>query len=188
MKNNQLIKNIKFLFLLFAIFLSSNTTLTAQDKTVNISGFIVDTDGEAIIGASISVLNTREGTVSDIDGNFRINTQIGKTLQISYIGYKSVEQKIISSAPLKIVMEEDINEVDEIVVIGYGVQKRSDLTASISSVKSGELASTSTTSLDQGLQGRAAGVVVLNTSGQPGGATSIRIRGTSSINGTNEPL
>lgn len=188
MKNNQLFKNIKFLFLLFAILLSSNTTIIAQDKTVNISGVIVDTDGEAIIGASILVLNTREGTVSDIDGNFKINTQIGKTLQISYIGYKSVEQKIISSAPLKIVMEEDINEVDEIVVIGYGVQKRSDLTASISSVKSGELASTSTTSLDQGLQGRAAGVVVLNTSGQPGGATSIRIRGTSSINGTNEPL
>ena len=85
-------------------------------------------------------------------------------------------------------MKEDVQQMDEIVVVGYGVQKKSDLTASISSIKAEDVITTAGSSIDQGIQGRASGVVVLNTSGQPGGSTSIRIRGTSSINGTNEPL
>ena len=160
----------------------------AQNKTIQIKGNVSDKEGEPIIGATIGVEGTSNGTVSDLDGNFHLMAAPNSILKISFVGYKTEEVKVIAGKDIKVVLTEDSQLLDDIVVVGYGVQKKSDLTSSISTIKADDLSATSITSLDQGLQGRAAGVVVLNTSGQPGGSTSIRIRGTSSINGNNEPL
>jgi TonB-linked SusC/RagA family outer membrane protein len=157
-------------------------------QTYQIHGVVVDTKGEPIIGATVAVSGTSEGAITDMDGNFSINVPKGKTISISYVGYKSQELPVTVSKDYDVTLVEDSKSLDDVVVVGYGVQKKSDLTSAISSIKSEDLIATSITSFDQGLQGRASGVVVLNTSGQPGGATSIRIRGTSSINGNNEPL
>ncbi len=161
---------------------------TAMAQNVQVSGTVVDIKGEPIIGATVSVAGTSTGAVTDLDGRFQVNAPKGKTLTITYVGYKSQEVKITEQKDLDITLVEDSKSLDDVVVVGYGVQKKSSLTSAISSVKADDLVATSITSFDQGLQGRASGVVVLNTSGQPGGATSIRIRGTSSINGNNEPL
>ncbi len=165
----------------------ANMTLSAQNSSL-VSGSVHDESGESIIGASVTVVGAKTGTITDVDGNFSINAKVGDVLQFTYLGFVTLQHKIVSSAPIHITMKEDVQQMDEIVVVGYGVQKKSDLTASISSIKAEDVITTAGSSIDQGIQGRASGVVVLNTSGQPGGSTSIRIRGTSSINGTNEPL
>lgn len=180
-------KTIKILILLFSTLFLANSILLGQNTT-KITGTVLDETGVSIIGASVVVVGTKDGTITDLDGRFSVNAKVGDVLKFSFLGYKSVEHTITSVSPIDIVMKEDLHEMDEVVVVGYGVQKKSDLTASISSIKADELMATAGSSIDQGIQGRASGVVVLNTSGQPGGATSIRIRGTSSINGTNEPL
>lgn len=178
---------MKILILLICSSLFMNIAVFAQN-TSHIIGNVYDESGDPIIGVSIILSGSKNGTITDIDGNFSINARIGDILKFTYLGYQPLDHKITSSSPIRIVMKEDAHAIDEIVVVGYGVQKKSDLTASISSIKAEDMISTAGSSIDQGIQGRASGVVVLNTSGQPGGATSIRIRGTSSINGTNEPL
>lgn len=160
----------------------------AQTTVMQIKGNVSDKSGEAVIGATIGIEGTANGTISDLNGDFHLSVPQNSVLKISFVGYKTEEIKVTSTKELKIVLTEDTQFLDDVVVVGYGVQKKSDLTSAISTIKSSDLVGTSITSLDQGLQGRAAGVVVLNTSGQPGGGTSIRIRGTSSINGNNEPL
>lgn len=180
-------KNIKILILLTCSLFLANMTLSAQN-TSHVTGSVHDETGESIIGVSVTVVGAKGGTITDIDGNFSINAKVGDVLQFTYIGFVTLQHKVESSLPVRVIMKENIHEMDEIIVVGYGVQKKSDLTASISSIKADEMITTAGSSIDQGIQGRASGVVVLNTSGQPGGATSIRIRGTSSINGTNEPL
>lgn len=182
---NNTVRIISKMMLLVGILLCS---ATAMAQNVQVSGTVVDIKGEPIIGATVSVAGTSTGAVTDLDGRFQVNAPKGKTLTITYVGYKSQEVKITEQKDLDITLVEDSKSLDDVVVVGYGVQKKSSLTSAISSVKADDLVATSITSFDQGLQGRASGVVVLNTSGQPGGATSIRIRGTSSINGNNEPL
>lgn len=162
-------------------------TLNAQQTMMNVKGRITDGSGEPVIGASVIVKGTTQGVISDINGQFALEVAGQSVLEISYVGYKTQSVKVTRNV-LNIVLEEDSQVLEDVVVVGYGVQKKSDLTSSISTIKSDELSATAITSLDQGLQGRAAGVAVLNTSGQPGAGTSIRIRGTSSINGNNEPL
>lgn len=185
-------KNIKSYYvvslLLFSFFCLLCGSVTAQNQVMSIKGNVSDKEGEPVIGATIGVEGTSTGAISDINGNFQLSVALNNILKISFVGYKTEEIKVTSGKEIKVVLVEDTQFLDDIVVVGYGVQKKSDLTSAISTIKAGDLAATSITSLDQGLQGRAAGVVVLNTSGQPGGATSIRIRGTSSINGNNEPL
>lgn len=180
-------KNIRNLTLLICTLFFANIALLAQN-TSRITGTVSDESGDPIIGVSITIVGTTGGTITDIDGKFALEAKVGNTLRFSYIGYHPLDQTVTSQTPMKIIMKENIHEIDEVVVVGYGVQKKSDLTASISSIKAEDMITTAGSSIDQGIQGRASGVVVLNTSGQPGGATSIRIRGTSSINGTNEPL
>lgn len=161
----------------------------AQTGMKDIKGTICDESGEPIIGASVIVKGTSNGTISDLDGKFTLSVSDKAVIEISFVGYETQEIKMNTpKTDFKIVLRDDAELLEEVVVVGYGVQKKSDLTSAVATVKSDELAATSVTSLDQGLQGRAAGVVVLNTSGQPGAGTSIRIRGTSSINGNNEPL
>ncbi|MEP2667753.1 MAG: TonB-dependent receptor [Cyclobacteriaceae bacterium] len=160
---------------------------TASAQTYTVTGTVAD-QAEPLIGAAIAEKGTNNGTVTDIYGKFSIQVPAGATLQISYIGYVDQEVVINADRVLNIVLQEDLNELDEIVVIGYGSVKKSDLTGSVASIKSEDFVNTAISSIDQGLQGKVAGMVVSMSSGQPGAPSSVRIRGTSSINGNNEPL
>lgn len=177
-------KLLKLCVLLFCLCSWSNVYAQLRDY----SGMVTEDDGTPLIGVTVLVKNTTNGTVTDIDGKFTIQAQPGDYLVFSYVGYETVEVQLTNDENLVISMEDQSIYLDEMVVVGYGQMKKSDLTAAITSVKSEDLIKTSITSIDQGLQGRAAGVVVTNISGQPGAGTSIRIRGTSSVMGTNEPL
>jgi len=168
------------------LYLYSWSNLYAQYKEY--SGVVTENDDTSLIGVSVSVKNSTNGTVTDIDRKFTIHASPGDFLVFSYVGYETVEIQLTNDEVLLVSMNEQSTYLNEMVVIGYGQLKKSDLTAAIASVKSEDLIKTSITSIDQGLQGRAAGVVVTNISGQPGAGTSIRIRGTSSVMGTNEPL
>lgn len=168
--------------------LLASVNVFAQNGMKDIKGVIYDDKGEPVIGASVIVQGTSNGTISDLDGNFTLSAPEGSVIEVSFVGFKTQKIKVAQKSDFHIVLHDDTELLDEVVVVGYGVQKKSDLTSAVASVKADEIVGTSVTSLDQGLQGRAAGVVVLNTSGQPGAGTSIRIRGTSSINGNNEPL
>jgi TonB-linked SusC/RagA family outer membrane protein len=158
-----------------------------KSQAFEVSGTVSDVNGP-LIGAAIFELGTNNGTVTDQDGKFTINVSNGASIRVSYIGY--IEQKIVvkSGAKLNIILEGDGTELGEVVIIGYGAVKKSDLTGSVASIKSEDFMNTAINSIDQGLQGKAAGLVVSMSSGQPGAPSSVRIRGTSSINGNNEPL
>lgn len=143
-------------------------------------------DGEPLIGASVLVKSSKNGVLTDMDGNFTITVDIGQTLVISYIGYDTKEVKITSQR-MNIQLAENISVLNDVVVVGYGTMKRSDITGATVSVTGDELKKSVSASLDQALQGRAAGVQVTTNSGTPGGGISVSIRGTNSLNG-NEPL
>lgn len=175
---------MKIFFLL--LLLIPGITVFAQQREYK--GSVKEADGLELPGVNIIIENTTRGTTSNLDGLFTIQASPGEVLTFTYIGFEPVELTLGDQTQLNVVMKMYENMLEEMVVVGYGQMKKSDLTAAISSVKSEDLVKTSITSLDQGLQGRVSGVVVTSTSGQPGGGTSIRIRGTSSIMGTNEPL
>src|SRR5690554_2763305 len=156
---------------------------------LNLSGRVIDSSGEPLIGVNILVKGTNKGATTDLDGRFSINDVDDQAiLLISYIGYQSQEIAINGQTSLTIIMQEDIQTLDEVVVIGYGSVKKSDLTGSVASVNSQELNAFPTTNVLQALTGRAAGVQVTQNNGEPGGSISVRIRGTNSIRGSNEPL
>lgn len=150
----------------------------------------MDDKGEPIIGASVVVKGTSTGIITDLDGNYTINeVSEDAWISVSYIGYQSVELRAADSKNLlRIVLKEDTKVLDEVVVVGYGVQKKSDITGSVSSVKSAELLSAPNASTAQALQGRVAGVVVQNSNGAPSGSATIRIRGANSLTYGNDPL
>jgi len=154
-----------------------------------IKGTVSDTDGE-LPGANVVIKGTTTGMTTDLDGNFEIEASDGQIIQISFVGYATQEIKVNSKTPsvLKITMKTDEKVLDEVVVVGYGVQKKSDLTGSVSGVREEKLKETVAASVDQALQGRVSGVSVTNSSGQPGQGASVRVRGTSSLTGNNEPL
>ena len=158
-------------------------------QTVTVSGSVVDArTSEPIIGANVLEQGTTNGTVTDYDGQFQLQVPTGSQLEISYIGY--VTQAIPvgdAGQALEIVLVEDAAELDQVVVIGYGSQRKSDLTGSVSSISEEEIKALPVTGLDQALQGRAAGVYVTQNSGAPGGGVSVRIRGIGSVNNA-EPL
>lgn len=144
------------------------------------------TDGEPLIGATVKVAGTSTGTVTDFDGNYQISAQQGQTLEVSYIGFLTKAVKVTGGV-MNITLDEDKKTLDEVVVVGYGTMKRSDITGSVVSVTGEEIKKSVVTSVDQALQGRAAGVQVTQNSGSPGGGISVSIRGVNSLNG-NEPL
>jgi len=166
------------------------TVPTASDaaQTNTISGVVVDTQGNTLIGVSVMVKGTSKGAITDIDGKFSLQASIGQILQISYIGFVGQEITVNSFEPLNIILEEDAELLEETVVIGYGVQKKSDLTGAVASVKESDLTNRSTSDAAAALQGKAAGVQVLNYSGAPGEEASIRVRGYSSNSGSIGPL
>jgi TonB-linked SusC/RagA family outer membrane protein len=160
----------------------------AQDRTV--SGRIVDQENnEPLAGVSVLVKGTSTGTSTDANGKFAIPVPAGrKQLEISYSGFLQQTVNISAGGEMTIALPRDNSQLNEVQVVGYGVQKKSDLTGSISSIKGSDLTQIATQRVDQALQGRAAGVLVLNTDGAPGGNTTIRVRGMNSINGSNNAL
>ena len=155
-------------------------------QTIEVTGVITDNKGEALIGASVLLKGSAVGTVTDIDGHFSMNAPEGATLLFSYMGYAS--QELPASASMKVTLQEDVQTLQEVVAVGYGTMKRSDITGSVVSVRADEMQQTSAATMDQMLQGRAAGVDVTLNSGAAGAGTSVLIRGVNSLNSTNEPV
>ena len=159
-----------------------------QQATKTITGTVVDAMGP-VIGASVVVKGTSTGVATDFDGNFSLNASPGQTLVITFIGYTTKEVKITAGQTnYNITLEEDKQLLDEVVVVGYGTMKKSDLSGSSSSIGEQALKGSIITSLDQTLQGRATGVTAVTTSGAPGSSSAIRVRGIGSINANQEPL
>lgn len=161
--------------------------MTAADL-LPITGSVVDEKGDPLPGATVTLEGSSSGTVTDIDGNFSIEVNEGGILMISFIGYKTKRISINNQSQITIPMELDESSLEEVVVVGYGAVRKRDLTGSVASVSSDEIKDMALTSLEQGLQGRAAGVQVTQASGEPGGMSTIRIRGGNSLQGGNEPL
>ena len=161
--------------------------LHAQEHTV--SGTVYDVDGTPMPGVSVVVTGTTNGVITDASGNFSIRAASGAVLQFWYLGYETIEETVDGSGKqIEVHMQMSADVLDDVVVVGYGAVKKSDLTGSVGSVKMEAIADLSATSVDGLLQGRAAGLQVMNTSQDPGSGSIIRIRGNSSINGSNTPL
>lgn len=154
-----------------------------------IKGTVSDAD-DVLPGANVVIKGTTQGTTTDMDGNYTIDVEDGQTIEISYVGYqtKTIKISAATKAVQNVKMSTDDNVMEEVVVVGYGVQKKSDLTGSVQGVKEEKLKETVAASIDQALSGRVSGVSVNASSGQPGAASTVRVRGTSSLTGNNDPL
>lgn len=173
---------------LFAIVMFSLVTIPMYGQNRTISGTVKsEADDESLIGVSVKVKEAPGGTITDAQGRYTLQAKSGQTLVFSYIGFRTLEVKIDNQKSIDVSLREDTKMLDEVVVVGYGTMKRSDLTGSVVSVSAEDIKKTVVTSLDQALQGRAAGVSVTQNSGAPGGGISVSIRGINSLNG-NEPL
>jgi len=176
---------VAIVLLIFSFQLSAQETGGGTSQLIK--GVLLDQESnEPLIGASIIEEDTSNGTISDYNGEFEFNATLGATLVVSYIGYTD-KRVTAQSDPMTIYLSSDAKVLEEVVVIGYGSQKKSDLTGSISSIGVKELKQLPSTGLEQALQGRSAGVFITQNSGSPGGAMSIRIRGSGSTLST-EPL
>lgn len=165
-------------------------TLPAWAQQVEVKGLVQDETGEPIIGATVREKgNEKFGTSTDIDGNFTIKvTKPNATLMVTYVGMESQNVALNGRTQITVTLKESSQNLNEIVVVGYGTSKKVDLTGSVASLTQEQMKQGISTNADQMLQGKIAGVQVTSNSGAPGAATSIRIRGASSINGSNEPL
>ena len=164
-----------------------SSNITAQTR--EISGSVTDSAGEPLIGVSIVVKGTTIGTTTDLDGRFSLSTSMGSTLQVSYVGYTSQEVKVTSTSLLRIVMKEDMAQLEEVVVVGYGTQKKVNLTGSVASVTAEDLVNKPVMSTAQAIAGLAPGLSVITNSGRPGSGASVRIRGTGTFSSAgNSPL
>jgi TonB-linked SusC/RagA family outer membrane protein len=176
---------IKLLTLFIVLISFSITKSFAQEKVTG----KVQADGTALPGVNIIVKGTTIGTATDTDGKFKISVpNLNVTLLFSSIGYLTKEVELNGKTEINVTLESDVKTLGEIVVVGYGEVKKSDLTGSVASVKSTEITAFPTTNVVQALAGRAAGVQVIQNNGSPGGGVSVRIRGTNSVQGSNEPL
>ena len=153
-----------------------------------ITGTVNDESGEPIIGASVKVQGTKTGAITDFNGNFSVQADANATLQISYIGYITATVKANGRNNITVTLKEDAQTLNDVVVIGYGVQKKSDLTGAVASVKGDEIKNLSTTDAAAAMQGKVSGVQIINTSGDPTAGASIRVRGYSSNSGSLGPL
>ncbi len=182
----QSLKQIKTILLIAIAFLAG---ISAYAQTRTISGTVLDSGGQPVIGASVMVVgNNSIGAITDIDGKFSLAVPQGAVVSVSCIGYKTQNISTANQTEFSIVLEEDSEFLEETVVIGYGVQKKSDLTGSVASVKEEDFVNRSTTDAAAALQGKAAGVQIINSSGAPGAGASIRVRGYSSNSGNIGPL
>ena len=161
---------------------------SVSQQKKSISGTVTDEKGEPIIGANIVEKGTTNGTITDIDGKYTLRNISGNTLVFSYIGCITQEVLIQNESSINVRLAEDTQKLEEVVVIGYGTVKKSDLTGAVSSIEVGKIKGLSVKSVDQMLQGRSAGLYMVQSSGMPGSGSSVRIRGGNSISGGNEPL
>ncbi|WP_417443150.1 TonB-dependent receptor [Joostella sp.] len=190
-------QNVKFEILDRKILLKKTTTQNNISNNIGVKfeqefevlGQILDNNGTPLPGANVLEKGTSNGTQTDFDGNFSLNVSSGDaTLVVSYIGFTTKEVPLNGQNSITITIEESAAALDEVVVIGYGTQKKTDLTGAVSSLKAKDLNPGANASVDQMMQGRAAGVQITQSSAEPGGGLSIRVRGASSINAGNEPL
>lgn len=157
-------------------------------QTRTISGKVIDSNNESLIGVNVIEKGTTNGTVTDIDGNFSVNVPSNATLLISYVGYISQEISVEGKTSIDIVLVEDSEMLDELVVVGYGTQRKEAVTGSVASMKGDAMREVASSNITQALQGRVAGVEMSQTSSKPGSQMQIRIRGTRSLNASNDPL
>ncbi len=169
------------LAIIFVLFMG----ITAFGQERVITGVVSDNKGESLPGVSVLITGTTTGVVTDLDGKFSIKATNDATLRFSFVGYVSQEIKVNDQTSINVVLSEDVKELNEVVVIGYGVQKKSDLTGAVASVSAKDMQALPAMKVDEALEGHAAGVNVVANSGMPGGSSTIQIRGVSSINGAN---
>ena len=164
----------------------------ARIQATEVSGTVTDSEGEALPGVNVVIKGTTYGGITDLNGNYTIQIPAGQVqpvvLVYSFVGFQTQEIALGNQTTIDVVLEVESLGLDEVVVVGYGSQRKMDVTAAISSIRAEDIVELSTARVDQALQGRSSGVYVLNTDGSPGGRTMIRIRGLNSINGGNEPL
>lgn len=182
----NIIKSIsaRGLFTLLALIIS--ISLHAQNATVK--GVIVDETDTPLIGATVQVKGTATGSITDFDGNYTIKANKGAVITFSYIGYKTQEIKFTGQSPLNVKMIPDNQTLDEVVVVGYGTMKRSDLTGSVASIAAKDVEGFKTSSVAGALGGQIAGVQITSTDGTPGAGFSINIRGVGTLTGDSSPL
>ncbi|MFY0652441.1 MAG: TonB-dependent receptor [Cyclobacteriaceae bacterium] len=155
---------------------------------IDISGKITDENGQGLPGASVVVKGTSSGTTSDLEGNYKLSVPEASTIVVSFVGYSRQEILVGAQSTIDVQMEVDATQLEDIVVVGYGTQKKSDLTGAVTSVGSEDIEGIPVQSMDQAIRGKVAGVQVTQRSGAPGGGSIIRIRGINSIQGGNDPL
>lgn len=161
-----------------------NETILRVEQSVNkIIGKVLDVNGEPLIGVNIQIKGTSSGVISDLNGEFQLSGNVGDVLLCSYIGYKSQEIKVGKGRSLRIVMEEDISAIDEVVVVGYGTAKKTDFTGALSSVNDKKLKEANKVNIGQALQGQIAGVDIVRSGNRPGAGINIMVRGQNSITG-----
>ena len=156
--------------------------LHAQQQAKTVTGTVTDVNGEPIIGANIRIKGTTTGTITDIDGNFSIKAEPQSVIEVSYIGYLTQETVINNQKSIRFLLKEDTKTLDEVVVIGYGVQKKADLTGSVANINTEKLNTQSNANIGQALQGKIAGVDIVSQGGAPGSGTRIMVRGIGTLN------
>lgn len=167
---------------------AERTTALANQQKKIITGTVVDPNGEAVIGANVLVKGTTNGTITDMDGKFSLEVPEGAMLEITYVGYANQEIKVGNQSSLSIIMKDDSEALDELVVVGYGVARKKDLTGAVGAIKGDNLAARKTTQLSTALQGAVSGVTVTRDNNAPGAtAGSIKVRGVTTI-GDTSPL
>ena len=176
-------KNYKLITLLLLLV---SGPLFAQKKQV--TGLVCDEQNVPLIGATVMVKGTQNGTIADVDGTYTLTVKEGDVLQAVFTGYLTEEVTVGKAEKVNFILKEDRTLLDEVVVIGYGQTKKSDLTGSVTSVKMNDIKDAPAYSVDNAMQGRIAGAEVMSTTGEPGATTTIRIRGTRSVEASNEPL
>ncbi|QDO93789.1 SusC/RagA family TonB-linked outer membrane protein [Formosa sediminum] len=172
---------------ILTVFLAFVVQLTfAQEK--QISGTVSDENGIPLLGVNIIIKGTSQGTQSDFDGNYSISAESNSTISFSYMGYKTIEKQVGASTTINVTLIEDLAELDEVLIVGYGTSTLRSFTGTATQIDSEALGRKAVSNVSQALAGEAAGVRVINTSGQPGEDATVRIRGFGSLNGNREPL
>ena len=178
--------NMKIPFRMLALLLGLFLSVGAFAQQIAVKGHVKDASGEDVIGATVRVAGTQTATVTDFNGVFTLSANRGATITVSYVGYQTAT---VAAAPtLEITLEEDATTLNDVVVIGYGVAKKSDLTGSVTAMKPDTKNKGVVVNAQDMLQGKVAGVNITSDDGTPGGKMNIRIRGGSSLNANNDPL
>ena len=183
----RIINSVIYASFCIVALLFAQTAMAQKARTI--SGQVFDNTGQPMIGATVVVVgNSGVGTTTDMQGKYKIKASPEDQLSFSFLGYVEVTEKVGSRTSINIVLQQENVNINEVVVIGYGTQQKSDLTGAVTSVNMEDLANTAVASVDEALQGRLAGVEIMTTDGEPGSAASIRVRGSRSISASNEPL